>query len=237
MAAADYDRDGNLDLYLCSYVSFQSEGQFRYPVPYHDARNGPPNFLFRNQLRRDGQGFFRDVTAESGMDENNDRYSFAAAWCDYDEDGWPELYVANDFGRNNLYKYSNGKFRDIAERTGFAGHRARGRAPRGSITTGTDAWTSTLRTRGRRLASASQATRAFGPVRQGVPARQYHGHAKGNSLYRNRGDGSFDYTGAKEGVEMGRWAWSGDGFDFDLDGIPEILVTAGMITHSRQKGP
>ena len=234
MAAADYDRDGNLDLYLCSCLSLRSEGQFRYPVPYHDARNGPPNFLFRNELRSDGQGFFRDVTAESGMDENNDRYSFAAAWCDYDEDGWPELYVANDFGRNNLYKYSNGKFRDIAERTGLqdtgpgtsAAWFDYDRDGRLDLYV-TNTWTAT----GQRVSGDP----AFGPVRKGVPARQYHGHARGNSLYRNRGDGSFDYTGAKEGVEMGRWAWSGDGFDFDLDGIPEVLVTSGMITHSRQK--
>ena len=45
VAAADYDRDGRLDLYFCCYFYFQSEAQYRYPVPYHDARNGPPNFL------------------------------------------------------------------------------------------------------------------------------------------------------------------------------------------------
>ena len=77
MAAADYDGDGRLDLYLCCYVYFQSEDQYRYPVPYHDARNGPPNFLFRNHLDKDG-GFFEDVTDQSGLNENNDRYSFAA---------------------------------------------------------------------------------------------------------------------------------------------------------------
>ena len=44
-----------------------------------------------------------DVTEEVGLDENNDRFSFAAAWADYDEDGWPDLLVANDFGRKNLY--------------------------------------------------------------------------------------------------------------------------------------
>ena len=50
MAAADFDRDGKLDLYLCCYVYFQSEAQYTYAVPYHDAQNGPPNFLFRNRL-------------------------------------------------------------------------------------------------------------------------------------------------------------------------------------------
>ena len=59
IAAADYDRDGRLDLYLCCYFFFQSETQYRYPVPYHDARNGPPNFLFRNRLDHDPPYFRR----------------------------------------------------------------------------------------------------------------------------------------------------------------------------------
>ena len=65
VSAADYDRDGRLDLYFCCYVFFQSEAQYRYPVPYHDARNGPPNFLFRNRLDQT-PGYFEDVTAASG---------------------------------------------------------------------------------------------------------------------------------------------------------------------------
>ena len=118
MAAADYDRDGKLDVYLCSYLFFQNEAQYRYPVPYHDAQNGPPNYLFRNRLDLEGNGGFDDVTLESGINQNNNRFSFAAAWCDYDGDGWPDLYVANDFGRKNLYKNDRGKFRDVAAEAG-----------------------------------------------------------------------------------------------------------------------
>ena len=54
-------------------------------------------------LRNDGHGRFVDVTDAVGLDQNNDRFSFAPAWADYDEDGWPDLLVANDFGRKNLY--------------------------------------------------------------------------------------------------------------------------------------
>ncbi len=234
MAAADYDRDGKVDLYLCSYLYFQSEDQYRYPAPYHDARNGPPNFLFRNELRADGSGTLEDVTESMGLDHNNDRYSFAAAWCDYDEDGWPELYVANDFGRNNLYKFRNDRFQDIADEKGVAdigpGMSAAwfdyNRDGRLDLYV-TNMWTAA----GQRVSSDPE----FGPAKAGVPTADYRGHTKGNSLYRNRGDGSFEYVGREQGAEMGRWAWSGDGFDFDLDGTPEILVTTGMITHSADK--
>ncbi len=80
--------------------------------------NGPPNFLFRNRLKADGSGAFEDCTAETGMDQNNDRFSFAPAWCDYNGDGWPDLYVANDFGRKNLYRNKDGHFRDVAAEAG-----------------------------------------------------------------------------------------------------------------------
>ena len=118
MAAADFDRDGKLDLYLCCYMYFQSEAQYNYPAPYHDAQNGPPNFLFRNKLQADGNGFFEDCTAETGINENNDRFSFAASWCDFNGDGWPDLYVANDFGLKNLYVNNQGRFRDLAKNAG-----------------------------------------------------------------------------------------------------------------------
>ncbi len=118
---ADYDRDGFLDLYLCAYCYFigVSEDKAGPPTPYHDAQNGPPNVLLRN----DGRGRFVEVTDAVGLNENNDRFSFAAAWADYDEDGWPDLLVANDFGRKNLYRNEglvNGqvRFKDVAAPAG-----------------------------------------------------------------------------------------------------------------------
>jgi hypothetical protein len=114
-AVADYDRDGWLDIYFCLYTYYQGTGQYRYPLPYHDAENGPSNFLMRNN--RDGT--FRDVTAESGLNRNNTRYSFCCGWGDYNRDGWPDLYVVNDFGRKNLYRNNgDGTFTDVAAESG-----------------------------------------------------------------------------------------------------------------------
>lgn len=228
MAAADYDRDGLVDLYLCCYVYFQSEDQYRYPAPYHAAQNGPPNFMFRNQLTADGGGSFEDVTEACGLNQNNDRFSFAPAWCDSTGDGWPDLYVANDFGRNNFYRNRGGKFQDEAAKAGvedigpgmsaaWFDYDGDGRA---------DLYVSNMWT-----AAGQRVTKdpAFA-LAAGAP-EAYRRHTKGNSLYRNRGDGTFEETGPAEGVEMGRWAWSSGGFDFDHDGVPEILVTTGMVSN------
>jgi hypothetical protein len=82
-ALADYDLDGDLDLYVCSYDFWQAGSEYDAPTPYYDASNGPANLLFRN----DGDGTFAEVTSEAGLDQNNNRFSFAAAWGDYDNDG------------------------------------------------------------------------------------------------------------------------------------------------------
>ena len=230
MSAADYDRDGRVDLYLCTYVYFQSEDQYRYPEPYHDAQNGPPNFLFQNRLTADGEGSFEDVTAATGLDENNNRYSFAPAWCDHNGDGWPDLFVANDFGRKNLYRNENGHFRDVAAAAGvedlgpgmsaaWFDYDGDGRP---------DLYVSNMWTAaGQRVVADAH----FRPVVKDGLAEAYRRHTKGNSLYRNRGDGTFEETGMREKVEMGRWAWSADGFDFDNDGALEIYVACGMLTN------
>lgn len=115
LAAADYDNDGDLDIYACCYrIPEKKDGG---PIPYHDANNGSPNALLRNE----GNWRFTDVTKQSGMDDNNRRFSFAASWEDYDNDGDMDLYVANDFGRNNLYRNDGGHFVDAAAAASLGG--------------------------------------------------------------------------------------------------------------------
>ncbi len=231
MAAADFDRDGKLDLYLCCYVYFQSEAQYTYASPYHDARNGPPNFLFRNGLNADGSGFLDDCTAETGMNENNDRFSFAPAWCDFNGDGWPDLYVANDFGRKNLYVNEQGRFRD---RAASAGVEDMGPGMSAS-------WFDSDHDGNPDLYVANMWTEAgqrvvrdknFAPARGEAMREAYRRHTKGNSLYRNRGDGTFEETTFAQHAEFGRWAWSSGGHDLDNDGDAEIFIACGMLTNT-----
>ncbi len=84
-AIADYDRDGRLDIYFCIYSYYLGLDQYHYPVPYFDARNGPPNFLLHNE----GNATFVDRTDAAGLNADNDRYSFACAWGDSTATGCP----------------------------------------------------------------------------------------------------------------------------------------------------
>ncbi len=225
-AVADYDRDGWLDIYFCLYSYYQGTDQYRYPVPYHDAENGPPNFMMRNQ--RDGT--FRDVTAESGLNQNNTRYSFCCGWSDYNGDGWPDLYVVNDFGRKNLYRNNgNGTFTDIAAGAGVEDVGAGMSVSwldydndgREDLYVG-DMWTAA----GERISSQA----IFKGTSPEAVRALYRKHAMGNSLFHNEGASTFRDETRTAGVGIGRWAWSSDAFDFDHDGFRDIYVTNGMIS-------
>jgi Tfp pilus assembly protein PilF/peroxiredoxin len=231
-AVADYDRDGFLDLYLCAYGYFigVSEDKAGPPSPYHDAQNGSPNVLLRN----DGHGRFVEVTDQVGLDQNNDRFSFAPVWADYDEDGWPDLLVANDFGRKNLYHHEglvNGRphFKDVAAAAGVEDYGAGMSATfldydndgHLDIYTG-NMWTAA----GQRVTSEPGFKRDAPPELREI----YRRHTRGNSLFRNQGDGAFADVTLQAGAEFGRWAWSSDAFDFDNDGWEDLYVANGMFT-------
>ncbi len=225
-AAADYDRDGWLDIYFCLYIYYQGTDQYNYPTPYYAAENGPPNFMLRNN--RDGT--FRDVTVETQLDRNNTRYSFCCGWGDSNKDGWPDLYVVNDFGRKNLYRNNgDGTFTDIAPQAGVE-----------DIGAGmsvcwldynndgfedlyiADMWTAA----GERISMQPE-------FLKGSPDHiraMYRKHAMGNSLFRDKGDGTFADATAAAQVEMGRWAWSSDSWDFDHDGFADIYIANGMLS-------
>jgi hypothetical protein len=115
---SDFDRDGDLDLYVCGYVRFvENEGntsrtaQFGQMVPYtlNPSSYEPERNLL---LRNDGAGGFEDVAEALGVANPTGR-SLSALWHDLDDDGWPDLYVANDISDNALFWNRGGRFEDV----------------------------------------------------------------------------------------------------------------------------
>ena len=234
LAMADYDRYGLLDIYLCVYSYFFGTGEDKAgtPMPYHDARTGPPGVLLHNE----GNGRFTEATVATGLDSGNDRYTFAATWADYDEDGWPDLLVANDFGTKNLYRNLGAaggpvRFEDVAAQAGVLDYGAGMSAAfldydndgRLDIYTG-NMWTAP----GQRITADA----AFLPDASADVRALYRRHTRGNALFRNNGDGTFADTTLEAGVAMGRWAWSADAIDIDSDGWQDLYVANGMLSRN-----
>ena len=131
VAWGDFDRDGFLDLYVTGYVRY-SRPPSPEPTasPQYDVENPasinpnsfPPerNLLYRNN--RDGT--FREIAATAGVLGDRGK-SLEAAWADLDEDGWPDLYVANDVTDNQLFRnLGNGSFEDISHQARVADYRS-----------------------------------------------------------------------------------------------------------------
>src|ERR1700751_423435 len=119
----DYDRDGLLDLFVCNYVRWSPEhdvfcsldGKHKsFCTP--EAYRGDTCWLFHNR----GNGIYEEVTAPNGIFDSSWK-SLGVAMLDYDQDGWPDLLVANDTQPNKLYKnLRNGKFKDVGVEAGLA---------------------------------------------------------------------------------------------------------------------
>ena len=224
IAAADYDEDGLLDLYVCGYQPPLDI----LPTPYHDALNGAKNALYKNR----GKLRFENYTRSTGLDVDNGRFSFAATWIDYDDDGDQDLYVANDFGRNNLFMNEEGRFVDVAGEAGVE-DMAAGMGISWSdydADGDMDLYVSNMfSSAGNRIAYQRQ----FQVDSTEDTRSAFQRHARGNSLFANQGDGSFLDATESSGTWMGRWAWGAQFVDFDNDGREDIFVPNGFMTNER----
>jgi hypothetical protein len=226
----DYDRDGHLDLFVASYLNFDPAtaprpGQSSYcryndiPVPCGPLGfAGGTNVLYRNK----GDGTFVDVSEASGIArprgpssmvfvgsnwQPTGSYGMGAAAADFDNDGWPDIYVACDTAPSLLYRNNkNGTFREVAVPAGCA-FDGEGAALAGmGVGVGDfdgDGWLDIVRTN-----FSEQVT----------------------TLYRNYG-GAFEETSLRAGLGVNRkyLGFGVDFFDFDNDGWADILVVNGHV--------
>jgi hypothetical protein len=239
ICSADYDNDADLDLYVCILYSAK-ESDSRIPVAaagvstdvFHDANNGGRNSLFRNDISGDAWNF-ADVTKQVGLDTDNQRVSYAASWEDYDNDGDQDLYVANDYGRNNLFQNDTANaeranFIDVANQAA-----AEDRAAGMSVSWGdynrdgkADLYVGNMFSAAGGRIAFQHRFKADSPTVQS----QLQRFARGSTLFQNSGDGNFNDVSLTAEVNLGRWAWSSVFGDVNNDGWEDLIVANGFIT-------
>lgn len=228
LSATDFDLDGNLDLLITFALgsrSLDDDSSFRFD----DARDGGSNQLFKG----DGKWSFSEVTALSGLSEGNDRHSLAASWHDYDLDGDSDIYIANDYGQNQMYRNDirDGSrfFTEIANEIGIEDRGAgmsvswadynRDGLP--------DLYVGNMYSNaGKRITGLS----GFLPKNKGL-TKHYRRFAKGNTLFSQKKNGEFIDSGPA--TTMGRWAWSSVFADLNNDGWEDLIVANGYISGPR----
>jgi enediyne biosynthesis protein E4 len=214
-AFVDYDRDGKLDLFVANYIDMDLATA---PVPESGpclykgvmVACGPPgllggkNILFHNN----GDGTFRDVSESSGILSANGTYGLGVLTADFDNDGWPDIYVANDSTASALYQNKqNGRFTDIAMEAGCA-----------------------LSADGKPQAGMGVSAADYDmDGNLDIVKTNFAGDTP--SLYHNLGGATFEDTtfAAGLGLHTQYLGWGCGFFDFDNDGWPDILICNGHV--------
>ena len=246
-AAADYNNDGLLDIYLGRYL----DPRVDLPTTNFYTRNGQGNALLRN----DGGLRFTDVTEETGTREGG--LSLGVAWGDYDADGDQDIYVANDFGRNALLRNdgldANGKwiFTDVSKQTGTVdiGYGMSASFEDIDNDGDLDLYVAAVHSGQRWFGNAATLQRYLitslqeGTIFEDYPLYreildlvdgdwQNFGEQviRGNSLMLNNGDGTFSDVTERCHVNPHGWYWSSAIFDFDNDSVQDIYTVNGWVT-------
>ncbi|HXJ41937.1 MAG TPA: CRTAC1 family protein [Bryobacteraceae bacterium] len=214
-AFVDYNKDGHLDLFVANYIDFDPKtaplpesGPCRYKGIL--VACGPPglqggkNILFRNN----GDGTFTDVSEPAGILKTEGTYGLGVLVADFDNDGWPDIYVANDSTSSALYKNNHdGTFSEIAIESGVA-----------------------FSADGKPQAGMGVSTADFDcDGNLDIVKTNFAGDT--TSLYRNTGNGVFEDQTFQSGLgKVTRFlGWGAAFVDFDNDGWADILLCNGHV--------
>jgi len=221
-AALDYDRDGLPDLYVLVY-GHPKKG------PNMSADNAPPNHLYRNN----GDGTFTDATERTRTGDTG--WGLALQSADLDGDGWPDIYVANDFGKNAyLHNQGDGTFENASKKAGVLDP-GFGMGVTVDDVDGDgrpDFYVSNYSFPLNWFLTDPRYPMPPFPYSLGRPLvwRRLKALSRGSSLFRNLGGDRFERISDEADVWDTSWSWGCVFVDADLDGRPDLFVVNGMVT-------
>jgi hypothetical protein len=225
-AFLDYDKDGDLDCYLLNNA-IKSIGSFGI---VKDKRLIPDS-LGANKLYRNDEGYFNDITSESGIYSSEIGFGLGAMVGDVNGDNWPDIFISNDFFEKD-YLYINqkdGTFEDHLEE--YVKEISMGSMGADFADINNDGFSEYFVSEMLPARRDRQVTKAFFDNWEGLKNSQdkgYYNQFSRNTLQLNNGDGTFSEIGRYAGVEATDWSWAALIFDIDNDAMKDIFVANGI---------
>ena len=225
-AFSDYDKDGDLDCYLLNN-SITSIGSFEAT----EGMRTIPDSVGANMLLRNDDGFFNDVTLSSGIYSSKIGFGLGATIGDINQDGWPDIYISNDFFEKDYLYINQGDGTFVDQLEDHIKETSMGSMGADLADINNDGYpeyfvTEMLPERRDRLV-----TKAFfqsWAEQQNAISKGYYHQFGRNVLQLNNQDGTFSEIGRYAGVEATDWSWASLIFDADNDGYKDLFVSNGI---------
>lgn len=222
----DYDLDNDLDIYILNHAVHTQESFGRA-----DLRN-KRNYQTGDKLMRNDNGVFTDVSKQAGIFGGVNGYGLGVSVADFNQDGYPDLYVSNDFHEDDYYYLNNGDGTFSEKLKDYFGHTTRFSMGNDAADINHDAWPDIISLdmlpEDERVLKSSDGDESLQILDLRVKQYGYHYQFTRNMLHINQPNSNYAETALLSGVAATDWSWSGLFADFNQDGEQDLFVSNGI---------
>ncbi|MCM4163762.1 MULTISPECIES: VCBS repeat-containing protein [unclassified Arenibacter] len=225
-ALLDYDLDGDLDMYLLNHAVHTQESYGKAEV------RKQRNFQSGDKLLRNDGGIFVDVSEEAGIYGGANGYGLGIAIADFNQDGYPDIYVGNDFHEDDYYYMNNGNGTFSEQLRNFFGHTTKFSMGNDVADINHDGWPDLISLdmlpEDEKVLKSSEGDDLTQTQILRVARFGYHYQYSRNMLFVNQQNAPYSETAIQSGIAATDWSWSALFGDYDQDGEQDIFISNGI---------
>ena len=222
----DYDLDGDLDMYILNHAVHTQESFGKSNLRLKR------NYQTGDKLMRNDGGKFTDVSEQAGIFGGVNGYGLGVATADFNQDGYPDIYVSNDFHEDDYYYLNNGNGTFTESLKQHFGHIARFSMGNDVADINHDGWSDIISldmlSEDEKVLKSSEGDENLQTLKLRIKEYGYHYQFTRNMLHINQQNGNYAETSLLSGVAATDWSWSGIFADYNQDGEQDLFISNGI---------